>query len=272
MNKALKILVYITLICGVIIIVFPFFWMISTSLKTLPEAIAVPPAYLPEKAQFINYRTALSSAPYLIYTLNSIFVALCTTIAVLITTVLAAFAFTRFEFRGKNLILALLIATLMIPGEMLIITNYQTMASLSLIDTRAALILPYMSSVFYIYLVMNFFISIPNELYLAAKVDGTSDLKYLWKVIVPISKPVLITVAILNIIGSWNAYLWPALIINSTSKRTLPFGLISYTSEAGTNYNLLMAASTIVIVPMIILFILSRKHVIGGLTKGAVKG
>ncbi len=264
--------VYIALIIGSLTVLFPFFWMISTSLKTKSESLAVPPSLLPDALQFSNYPEALSNASFGIYFLNSFIVAVVSTILVLITTILAAYAFSKFDFKFKSVLFPLLLATLMIPGELLVITNFSTIANLKLIDTRIAIFLPYIASTFYIYMVSQFYLQVPHELYLAAKVDGATDFRYLTKILVPISKPILITVAMLNVIGSWNSYLWPMLVTNTNLKRTLPVGLKTFTTEGGTDFHLLMAATTIVIIPMIILFIASRKYIVSGLTSGAVKG
>lgn len=272
MSKLKKSLVYIVLILFALVTLFPFIWMILTSLKSLPETMMMPPKVFPENLLFSNYVTAFGRAPFVIYFLNSLVVALLSTVLLLVVTVLSAFAFAKYDFPGKNIIFTIMLATLMIPGEMLIITNFQTIVDIGLYDTRVALFLPYLSSIFYIFLVRQFFMTIPHELYLSAKVDGSSDFKFLTKILVPISKPVLITVAMLNIVASWNSYLWPLIITNSVNKRTLPIGLMQYTSEAGTEFNLLMAASTMVILPIIILFIFSRKYIVAGLTKGSVKG
>ncbi len=272
MKKISKISIYVVLLIFSFITLFPFIWMLLTSLKTLPETMQMPPSILPAKAQFINYQEALSRAPFAIYFLNSTFAALCSTVFLLIVTVLSAFGFAKFDFKGKNLIFTIMLVTLMIPGEMLIMTNFNTIAKLGLYDTRVALFIPYLASIFYIFLVRQFFMTIPHELYLSAKVDGSSDLQFLFKILIPISKPVLITVAMLNIVASWNSYLWPLIITNSVNKRTLPIGLMQFTTDAGTEFNLLMAASTIIIVPIIILFIISRKYIVSGLTRGSVKG
>lgn len=267
-----RFITYFVLIIGSITVLFPFFWMISTSLKTQSESLAVPPTLFPETLQWANYPQALSEASFGIYFVNSVIVAIVSTILVLITSILAGYAFSKFEFKGKNFIFSFLLATLMIPGELLVITNFQTVADLGLIDTRIAIFLPYMASTFYIYMVTQFFMQVPHELYLAAKVDGSSDFMYLKNILIPISKPILITVVMLNTIASWNSYLWPLLVTNTNIKRTLPVGLKAFTSEGGTEFQLLMAATTIVIIPMVVLFILTRKYVVSGLTKGAVKG
>ncbi len=267
-----KIFIYIILISGAILVLFPFVWMILTSLKSLSEVQAVPPVIIPEEFLFSNYTEALSRAPFLVYFLNSLVIAFFSTIFVLIINSLGAFAFVKYDFKGKSILLTLFIATMMVPGEMLIITNFQTIAQMQLVDTRIAVFLPYVVSVFYMFLIKQFFEQIPKELYLASKIDGDSDFQFFYRVLLPISKPVLVTVSLLNIIGSWNAFLWPILVTNSEKIRTLPIGLIQFSSDAGSEVQLLMAASTIVILPMIILFIITRKYVIGGLTQGSVKG
>lgn len=272
MDKFKKIVIYIVLIIFAVITLFPFVWMILTSLKTLPETMQMPPSIFPAIPQFGNYHEALTRAPFAIYFFNSLVVALLSTAFLILITVISAFGFAKFDFKGKELIFTILLATLMIPGEMLIMTNFNTIANLGLYDTRVALFLPYLASIFYIFLVRQFFMTIPHELYLSAKVDGSTDFQFLYKILIPISKPVLITVAMLNIVASWNSYLWPLIITNSVDKRTLPIGLMQFTTDAGTEFNLLMAASTMIIVPIIILFILSRKYIVAGLTKGSVKG
>ncbi|WOO87647.1 carbohydrate ABC transporter permease [Mollicutes bacterium LVI A0039] len=272
MDKLKKVLLYSFLIVVAMVTLFPFVWMLLTSLKTLPETMQMPPKIFPEQLMFSNYITALNKAPFATYFFNSVFTALASTTLLLIVTITSGFAFAKYDFKGKNLIFTILLTTLMIPGEMLIITNFDTIAKLGLYDTRVALFLPYLSSIFYIFLIRQFFMTVPHELYLSAKVDGSSDLQFLLKILIPISKPVIITVSMLNIVASWNSYLWPLIITNSVEKRTLPIGLMQFTTDAGTEYNLLMAASTIIIIPIIILFIVSRKYIVAGLTKGSVKG
>ncbi len=265
-------IIYAILLIFAGLILFPFVWMILSSLKTISEIQAVPPAVLPETFQWNNYPEALQKFNFTTYFFNSVFVALTSTIFVLIINSLGAFAFVKYDFKGKSILLTLFIATMMVPGEMLIITNFKTISQMGLADTRVALFLPYMMSVFYLFLLKQFFEQVPHQLYLASKVDGDSDVKFFFKILLPIARPVLITVAILNIIASWNAYLWPILIISNDAKRTLPIGLTQFTSEAGSEIQLLLAAAVVTIIPLILLFISTRKYVIGGLTKGAVKG
>lgn len=273
MKKFLKnIVIFGFLSLAAFLTLFPFVWMILSSLKSNAEVQASPPVLLPEKFLFSNYSEALEVAPFEIYFFNSIVVALASTALVVTLCSLAAFSFSKYEFKGKNLIITILFATMMVPGEMLMITNFKTVGQLGLIDTRIAIFVPYMVSVFNIILVKQFFDRVPNELYLSAKVDGDSDFRYFRKILLPIAKPILTTVALLNIIGSWNAFLWPLLVTNTDKIRTLPIGLSHFTSEAGSDTQLLMAATTIIIVPLIIVFLITRKYVVSGLTNGAVKG
>lgn len=267
-----KILLYAFLCLAAILTLFPFIWMVLTSLKTRSEVQSVPPVFIPEKLQFGNYLEALDFAPFGLYFFNSIVVALISTVLVLIVCSLAAFAFSKYNFKGKELILTLMFATMMVPGEMMMITNFNTISNLGLIDTRVAIFLPYIVSVFYIILIKQFFDRVPNELYLSSKVDGDSDFQYFRKILLPMARPILMTVAMLNIIGSWNAFLWPLLVTNSTELRTLPIGLSYFTSDAGSETQLLMAATTIIILPLLIVFFFTRKYVVSGLTNGAVKG
>ncbi len=265
-------LLYIFLSVMAILTLFPFAWMVLTSLKTLSEAQAVPPVFIPEVFQFSNYSEALKFAPFEVYFMNSVFVAVVSTSLVVTICSLAAFAFSKYSFKGKEIIITIMFATMMVPGEMLMITNFDTISSLNLIDTRVAIFLPYIVSVFYIILIKQFFDQVPNELYLSAKVDGDSDFRYFRKILLPMARPILMTVGMLNIIGSWNAFLWPLLVTNNNAVRTLPIGLSYFTSEAGSEIQLLMAATTIIILPLIIVFLFTRKYVVSGLTNGAVKG
>ncbi|MFV0289165.1 MAG: carbohydrate ABC transporter permease [Mycoplasmatales bacterium] len=272
MNKLSKILIYSILILTTIIVLFPFIWMLLTSFKSLEETQKIPPVIIPSQILFSNYQEALTKAPFLMYFINSIIITIISTILVLIVNSLGAFAFTKYSFKGKEFMITILLATMMVPSEMLIITNFQTISMMQLADTRVAIFLPYISSVFYLILMKQFFEQIPKELYLAAKVDGDSDWQYFRRILLPTAKPILTTVAVLNVIGSWNSFLWPLLITNTETKRTLPIGLSYFTTEAGSQTQLLMAASTIVIIPLIVFFIITRKFVISGLMNGSVKG
>lgn len=274
MEKTIKkIIIYILLVAIAIIMLFPFFWMITGSLKTYNEITASPIVWVPKDIQWINYKTALDYAPFDIFFKNTIIVCFMNTTITLFTTILAAFAFARLEFKGKTALFVILLATLMIPSQLLIITNYKTIAvDLRLNNTLAALIVPYTASAFYIYLLRQFFVGIPDEYYYASKVDGCNDWQYLWRIMVPNTKNALITIGIFNWIASWNAFLWPLLVTNSVEKRVLAIGLKYFSNEAGTDFELLMAAGTIVVLPLVILYIFARQYILDGIARGGIKG
>ena len=175
------------------------------------------------------------------------------------------------SFRAGQLF-TLLLSMMMVPFEMLVITNYQTIVSWGLRDSLPALFVPFLASIFYTYILRNFFLSVPDGLYWSARVDGAGNWKYLWKIMVPIARPALVTIMLLNAITSWNSFMWPMMIIESTHNRTLPYGLQVFTTEAGTQFNLLMAASTVVILPIILLFLFARKQILRGVARGGLKG
>lgn len=271
-NVIATILKYLILILGAAFTLLPFVWMICSSLKTPAEIVRIPPVLFPEKPMFSNFVEAWNAAPFARYFMNTLIITFFTTIGVVITTVLSAFAFARLNFFGKKLVFSLFLATLMIPGEMLIITNFITITKLKWIDTYQAMVVPWLSNVFYIYLLTQFFVQIPEALYLAAKVDNCSDFKYMLKVMVPLNKSPITTIAILNIISSWNSFLWPLLVTNSQEMRVLSNGLIRFQSEAGSSYELIMAASCILVMPIIIIYLFLRKYVIEGVTQSGIKG
>lgn len=268
----LQMIAYIILIIGSVSMLLPFFWMISTSLKTPAEALAQPPVWIPAVPQFSNYAQALAVAPFGRYFLNSVFITTISTLGELLFTILAAFAFSKMTFYGKNVLFTILIATMMVPFELLMIPNYLTLSRFNLINTYAAMIIPFLASVFSVFMLKQNFEAIPNELYYAAKVDGCSDFKFLWQVMVPLSKSAVVAVTILKIIGSWNAFLWPLIVTNETQLRPLPVGLQAFTTEAGTYFELLMAAATIVVLPMIIVYLFLQKYIIMGISNTGVKG
>jgi len=273
MKTVSKIIIYVLLAAGAIVMLFPFFWMITGSLKTYNEITASPIVWWPKVVQWSNYATALEYAPFDKYFVNTVMVSTINTVCVLITSIFAAFAFSRLKFKGRDIIFSILLATLMIPSQILIITNYVTVAvRMHLMDTMLALIIPYTASIFYIYLLREFFNQIPEQLYLAAKVDGTSDWRYLWKVMVPNSKNALITIGLFSFIASWNSYIWPLLVTNSEYKRVLSIGLRYFSGEAGTDYQLLMAAGTIVIMPLLIIYLFLRRYIMEGVTRAGIKG
>ena len=266
------VVLYVLLIIGAVIMVFPFFWMILSSLKTAAEVNTSPPTFLPSSPTWENYVFAFRTAPFGRYFLNSVIVTACCVSLTMFTTILAAFAFSRLKFPGREVLFSMLLSMMMIPYEMIIISNYSTMAAWNLIDTIAALILPFTSSIFYTYILRNFFQSIPDSLYYSARIDGASNWDYLWRVMVPIARPTLVTIGLLDAIVCWNSFFWSMLVINSTEKRTLPFGLFAFQTEGGIRYERLMAAAAIVVLPMIILFLFARKSIVTGVSKGGLKG
>ena len=267
-----KILIYFFLVAGAIIMVFPFYWMITGAFKTGEEIIAFPPLWLPSHFSLDNFIEAFNKAPFLRYFMNSVIamvgsVSICT-----VTTILGAFAFSKLKIPFKNVLLGFLLGLMMVPFEMIVITNFRTIVDLGIYNTILALIIPFTSSIFYMYILKDFFDTIPDSLYQAARVDGCSNWKYLWRVMVPIGKPSLVTIILLNAIASWNSFLWPSLAIIDKNLKTLPFGLYSFVSEGGAKTELMMAAATIVVLPMIILFIFARKHIVNGVARGCLKG
>lgn len=263
---------YAILVLGAIIMLLPFFWMLSTSLKTQPETIKIPPIWIPKKFQFVNYIDALNAAPFARYFINSVIVTTVTTTGQLFTSILAAFAFSRLNFYGKNVIFVIFLGTMMVPGEMLIIPNFVTLSKFNLINTYGALIIPWLASFFTVFTLRQNFQSVPDQLYYAAKIDGASDWNYLWHVLVPISKSTITAVTVLQVISSWNAFMWPLIVTNTENLRTLPVGLQAFTTDAGTNYAQLMAAATFVILPMVILYMFLQKYIIAGISKTGLKG
>lgn len=267
-----KALIYLSLIVGAVIAVFPFFWMLVSSFKTAAEISATPPTVFPSIWTLENYVYAFRTAPFATYFVNSVIVTVSSIGLTGFTTILAAFAFSRLRFRGRDIIFALMLGLMMIPFEMLMITNFSTIVTFGLHDTIAALILPFTASIFYTFLLRNSFMSIPDSLYHSARVDGASNWLFLWRVMVPMSSSSIVTIMLLNAIVSWNTFIWPFLVINSISKRTLPFGLFAFITEGGVRYERLMAGAAITVLPVIILFLFARRKIVTGMARGGVKG
>ena len=267
-----RVLIYLFLTIGAVTMIFPFYWMITGAFKTGTEIISFPPVWIPSSFALTNFIEAFERAPFLNYFINSLTAMICSVGICSFTTIVGAFAFSKLNFPFKHVLLGLLLGLMMVPFEMIVITNFRTIIDLGLYDHILALIVPFTSSIFYMYILKGFFDSIPDSLYQAARVDGCSNWKYLWKVMVPISKPSLVTITLLNAIASWNSFLWPSLAVLKKENKTLPFGLYSFVSEGGSKTELMMAAATIVVVPMIILFIFARRHIVNGVARGGLKG
>ena len=257
-----------------LIVLFPFYWMIISSVKSLAEYRLSVPTFWPKTILLSNYVDAFTTANLGRLFLNTMYVGLVSTVLSLIITVLSAFAFARLEFKGRDAMFGALLATMMIPGELFTITNYSTVTNLGWINTYTVLIVPFLVSVFYIYLLRQNFMQIPNELYLAAKVDGTSDLKYLWKVMIPLALPTLISITILKMMGAWNSYIWPRLVANDEAHRMITNGLRNaFTETTGdVNYPVQMAAVAIVSAPLFLVFIFLRKYIMSGVSRSGIKG
>ena len=268
-----KVIIYLILALGAIIMIFPFYWMVSGAFKSNAEYFSFPPVWFPSNwFNFENFVNAFKKAPLMKYFLNStIVMAVCVSINGFIT-ILAAFGFSRLKFPGKEALFGILVAFMMVPFEMLVITNYQTVTRLHLIDTLPVLIIPFTSSIFYTYILKGFFDTVPDSLYYSARIDGASNWKYLWRVMVPIARPSLVTIMLLNAIASWNSFMWVQLVINSDKNRTIPLGIFAFVSEAGSDPKLQLAAATISVLPMIILFLFARKYIVSGVARGGVKG
>lgn len=274
-KKILQTVTYAFLAFWALLVLFPFYWMVLTSLKGYG---AYNSEYIPRfftlSPTLSNYAEAFTAVPLGKYLLNTFFFTLITTAAMLVVIVLAAFAFARLEFAGKNIAFLLFLSLMMIPGELVIITNFVTITDLNLRNTFPGLILPSITSVFYIYLLKENFEQIPDNLYYAAKVDGTSDLKYLLKVMVPISRPTIVTVTILKVIECWNSYVWPRLITDNPDYYLVSNGIqeIRENGFGRENIPAMMAAVVVISVPLIVLFLIFRNKIMAGVSRGGTKG
>ncbi|MGN0166530.1 MAG: carbohydrate ABC transporter permease [Acetatifactor sp.] len=270
-----NVLIYILLSLWAVMVLFPFYWMVLTSLKSYSSYNAEHiPKFFTLSPTLQNYVDAFTTVPLGRYLLNTLIFTVITTAIMLVVITLAAFAFARLEFRGKNIAFTLFLSLMMIPNELVVITNFTTITNLGLRNTFTGLILPSVTSVFYIYLLKENFAQIPDELYYAAKVDGTSDLRYLRRVMIPICKPTLITVAILKIIECWNSYVWPRLITDNPDYYLVSNGIqeIRENGFGRENIPAMMAAVVVISVPLIILFLIFRKKIMAGVARGGTKG
>ena len=271
---AVKFVTYLFLLLVAVVVLFPFYWMIISSLKSLEEYRLTVPTFWPRTILWSNYARAFQTANLGVLFKNTVIVGLVSTLLSLVITVLSAFAFARLEFKGRDAMFGALLGTMMIPGELFTITNYATVNSFGWMNTYTVLIVPFLVSVFYIYLLRQNFLQIPNELYLAAKVDGCGDLKYLWKVMVPLALPTLISITILKMMGAWNSYVWPNLVADDESMHLITNGLRNaFTSTAGdVDYPLQMAAVAIVSAPLFLVFLFLRKYIMHGVSRSGIKG
>ena len=275
LKNVLKSLIYIGLMVWAALVLFPFYWMLLTSVKSYGSYNSeyIPKFYTlnPTISNYIDAFTTVALGKYLF---NTLLFALLTTAIMIIVSVLAAFAFARLEFKGRDLVFTLFLALMMIPNELVVITNFVTITDAGLRNSFLGLILPSVTSVFYIYLLRENFASIPNELYYAAKVDGTSDLRYLWKVMMPICKPTLVTVVILKVIECWNSFVWPRLITDDANYYLVSNGIqeIRENGFGRENIPAMMAAVVAISVPLIMLFLIFRNKIMEGVARGGTKG
>lgn len=274
-QRAINVMIYAFLTIWGLVVLFPFYWMILSSVKSysaynseyIPKFITLSPTLQ-------NYADAFTAVPLTDYLINTLIFTLITTTIMLVVTILAAFAFARLDFKGKDLVFTLFLSLMMIPNELVIITNYVTITNMDMRNTFMGLILPSVTSVFYIYLLKENFAQIPDQLYYAAKVDGTSDLKYLCKVMIPICKPTIVTITILKVIECWNSYVWPRLITDDQSYFLVSNGIqeIRENGFGRENIPAMMAAVVVISIPLIVLFLIFRKKIMEGVSRGGTKG
>ncbi len=274
-DRILNVLLYLFLGIWALIVLFPFYWMVLTSVKSYgtynSEHI---PALFTLSPTLANYVDAFTSVPLVGYLLNTVIFTAATTLLMTVVSVLAAYAFARLDFRGKTLTFTLFLSLMMIPSELVVITNFVTITNLGLRSTFTGLVLPSVTSIFYIYLLKENFEQVPEELYRAAKVDGTSDFKYLWKVMIPICRPTIVTIIILKIIECWNSYVWPRLITDDPAYYLVSNGIqeIRENGFGRENIPAMMAAVVVISLPLILLFLGFRKKIMAGVSRGGLKG
>ncbi|GGJ10786.1 sugar ABC transporter permease [Alicyclobacillus cellulosilyticus] len=255
----------------VLYVAVPFVWMVVTSLKPAGEVLSPRPQWIPHPVAWINYVVAWRSAPFGRYFLNSFFISACETVFDLTLGAMAAYALARMEFYGKRLVFLVLLATWMVPGEVMLIPNYLTISRLHWVNTYAGLMVPWLVSVFTILLMTQYFRALPRELFEAAETDGCSPVRTLFQVVLPASKPVWVTAGLIKFIGTWNAFLWVVVVANQSSLFTLPVGLFNFSGDAGTQYHLLMAAATFSMAPLLVLFVFGQRYIVEGIARTGLK-
>ncbi len=267
-------LTWLILTSGGIFMLLPFAWMVMSSLKSLPEIYAFPPTFLPERPMWSNYAETWNAMPFGRFFLNSLIVATTVTLGQLCTCSLAGYAFARLRFPGRDLMFLAYLATIMVPFAVVMIPLFILMRYLGWLDTRFALIVPALFSPWGTFLMRQFMLTIPRELEDAARIDGCTFFNIYWRIILPVSQPVLATLGIFTFLGQWNDFLWPLIMINSIEKRTLPLGLAAFQSMSmlKTPWHLIMAAATFAVIPVIVLFVLGQKYYVRGIVTTGLKG
>jgi len=267
-----KLISHTIILLGALAMAFPFLWLISTSLMQNVETQTVPVTIVPSVPQFGNYVEAFNAAPFARYFLNTIIVSAAVTACVLVTSILAGYTFARMQFKGKDIIFTIVIATMMIPFEVILIPNSLLIQRLGLRSTYPALILPWAASAFSIFLLRQFFQSLPSDYHDAARIDGCGEWQFIWRIAVPMVRPALITVGIFAFLGSWNSLLWPLIVTDDWKMYVVQVGLTTFLEEEQTHMNYLMAASAFVTAPVIILYLFAQRRFIEGVSGAGLKG
>ena len=273
-GKITKISIYFLLVIGSVIMIIPLLWMIRSSFMGMQQIFIFPPEWIPTPWVFTNYPEALTTVPFIQYFLNTITILIPSVLGTLVTASMAAFAFARLKWPGKNFVFAVLMTTLMLPYAVTLIPTFLIWAKLGLINTYWPLILPkwFGGGIFYIFLLRQFFLTIPTELEEAATIDGANPLQIFWHIIIPLSRPALITVGIFSALAEWNDFLGPLIYLNDSRKFTIALGLAEFTGLYSSQWHLLMAASTVVIIPVVILFFFAQRYFIEGIALTGTKG
>jgi len=268
----LRTLVYVVMSLGAVIALLPFLWMVSTSLKDVQDVVTLPPQWIPNPPVTHTYPDVWNELPFVNFFINSTYITLSSVVGQLLVCSLSAYAFARLEFRGRDKLFYLYLATMMIPGQVTLIPAFILMGWLHWIDTAWALIVPGLGSAFGIFLLRQFFLTIPRELEDAAKIDGYGLFGIYWHIILPLSKPALATLAVFTFLGSWNDFLWPFVVINTPENMTLPVGLSFLQQNYTTQWPQLMAGSTMSLIPVVIVFLLAQRYFVEGITMTGLKG
>ncbi len=270
-NVIIRITAYVVLIVTAVVINLPFFWMVVTAFKNESDVFSMPPKFYPTVYDFRNFVRAFQVVPVGRYLVNTLFVAAIVTVLQLIFNTLAAYGLARIDFKGRNIVFLLIIGTLMVPPEVTLVPLYIIVKKMGMLNSFRALIVPFMSSAFGIFLLRQFFLTIPRELEDAARIDGCGRLRILWSIILPLSKPALWTMALYTFLAHWNSYMWPLVVINNDSKQLIQVGISKFASMWETEWTLQMAASTVAIVPVIVFFFFVQKQFIEGISISGMK-
>lgn len=263
---------YVGMALLVVVFAMPFFWMLSTSFKTLPETMVFPPEWIPKRYEWVNYADAWNSGPFLNYFTNSFIVSIGILIFQFCTIVPAAYAFARYTFKGSSVLFGLVMVTLMIPSQLIFLPVYLQLSQWQLLNTHLALILPFASSAFGIFLLRQSFMQVPEELIEAARLDHTPEWKIIWRIMVPLAKPVLVTFALFSFIAHWNDYFWPLVMTTNEAARTLPLGIAKIREVEGVaTWNVLMAGNVILVLPILVAFFFAQRHIIRAFVYTGVK-